>query len=50
QWLSTKDQNGWNDKEPSWNFAKYLINEKGELVKFFTPQTSVLSEEVTKVL
>lgn len=50
QWLSTKDQNGWNDKEPSWNFAKYLINEKGELVKFFTPQTSVLSEEVTKAL
>jgi glutathione peroxidase len=35
QWLSSKDQNGWNDQEPTWNFCKYLINENGELVKFF---------------
>lgn len=34
-WLTDKNQNGWNDKEPSWNFCKYLINEKGELVEFF---------------
>lgn len=35
QWLTDKNLNGWNDKEPTWNFCKYLINEKGELVKFF---------------
>ena len=35
QWLSKKELNGWNDKEPSWNFCKYVINEKGELVNFF---------------
>jgi glutathione peroxidase len=34
-WLSDKNQNGWNDEVPSWNFCKYLINEKGELVNFF---------------
>lgn len=35
KWLSDKKLNGWNDKEPSWNFCKYLINEKGELTHFF---------------
>ncbi|MCC6727139.1 MAG: glutathione peroxidase [Saprospiraceae bacterium] len=35
QWLSKKDKNGWNDQAPSWNFCKYVVNEKGELVSFF---------------
>ena len=35
QWLSDKSKNGWNEKEPSWNFCKYDINEKGELQNFF---------------
>jgi glutathione peroxidase len=34
-WLTDKSQNGWNEQVPSWNFCKYLINEKGELVNFF---------------
>ena len=35
KWLSDKSQNGWNEKEPTWNFCKYVINEKGELTNFF---------------
>ncbi|AQG79921.1 glutathione peroxidase [Spirosoma montaniterrae] len=35
KWLSTKSMNGWNDKAPTWNFCKYVINEKGELTNFF---------------
>lgn len=35
QWLSKKELNGWNDKEPSWNFCKYVVNENGELTNFF---------------
>ncbi len=35
KWLTTKELNGWNDKAPSWNFCKYVINEKGELTNFF---------------
>lgn len=34
-WLSNKNQNGWCEKEPSWNFCKYLVNEQGELIEFF---------------
>ena len=34
-WLTDKTANGWCDKEPSWNFCKYLVNEKGELMDFF---------------
>lgn len=34
-WLTTKSENGWCDKTPGWNFCKYLISEKGELMDFF---------------
>jgi glutathione peroxidase len=35
KWLTTKTMNGWNDKAPTWNFCKYVINEKGQLTHFF---------------
>ena len=35
KWLTSKDLNGWNDKVPTWNFCKYVVNEKGELTNFF---------------
>ena len=34
-WLTDKTANGWNEKEPTWNFCKYLVNERGELAEFF---------------
>lgn len=34
----------------TWNFTKFLINEKGELVTVFSPKTTPLSEEVLKYL
>lgn len=46
KWLSTKDLNGWNDQAPKWNFCKYLINEKGELVKYFGSSVSPMGEEL----
>ncbi len=48
QWLSKKDLNGNNDKAPNWNFCKYLINEKGELVKFFPSSVKPMSPELLK--
>lgn len=35
KWLTDKSLNGWNDKEPTWNFCKYVVNEEGQLTHFF---------------
>jgi glutathione peroxidase len=50
KWLSYKNQNGWNDQPPSWNFTKYLVNEKGVLTHYFEPAVSPLSDSVTKAI
>ena len=46
EWLTDSRQNGWNNKQPSWNFAKYLVNEEGILTHYFDPAISPLSEAV----
>lgn len=38
QWLTQKELNGKMDSEVKWNFQKYLVNEKGELVNVFAPK------------
>ena len=48
KWLSDKSANGTNDQAPSWNFCKYLIDEKGNLVKFYPSKVSPLSEELLR--
>jgi glutathione peroxidase len=50
RWLTSKARNGWNDKAPSWNFSKYLIDEQGTLTHYFDPSISPLSEEVKKAI
>ena len=35
KWLTTKSLNGWNDKAPTWNFCKYVVDEQGRLTNFF---------------
>ena len=49
-WLTNKDLNGWNEKKPTWNFCKYLINEEGDLVAFFDKSVKPLSKEITGLL
>ncbi len=48
EWLSMADKNGWNDQAPKWNFCKYLINENGELVKFFPSGSTPMGFEITE--
>lgn len=50
RWLSDAKMNGWNNEEPSWNFCKYFINEKGELVKFFSSSVTPLDEQILKLI
>jgi len=50
RWLSDKDLNGWNDKEPSWNFCKYFINEQGELVKFFPSSVKPMDDQIISLI
>lgn len=50
RWLSTKDLNGWNDKEPTWNFCKYVVNEKGQLTHFFESKIKPDNEEFKKAV
>ena len=46
QWLTEQDKNGWNSREPEWNFTKYLIDENGVLTHYFGAAVSPLNAEV----
>ena len=50
QWLTQKTQNGVLDAEVKWNFNKFLIDEKGNLLAYFPSKVTPLSEEITSKL
>lgn len=50
KWLTQKELNGVMDSKVQWNFQKYLIDEKGNLVKVVAPRTLPTDEEVTSWL
>lgn len=49
-WLCDPSKNGWNSKDPSWNFSKYLLNSDGQLLGYFDPGVSPLNNEITKII
>jgi glutathione peroxidase len=50
RWLTEREQNGWNDKAPSWNFSKYLVDEQGVLTHYFDPSVAPLGPEIKEAL
>jgi glutathione peroxidase len=46
EWLSNAKENGWLSEAPTWNFCKYLINEKGVLTHFFEAAIEPLGAEI----
>ena len=45
-WLTSKDENGVLDAKVTWNFQKFLIDEKGEIVKSVSPKEKPDSKEI----
>lgn len=45
-WLTEKSKNGKMDSEVKWNFQKYLINEKGELVEVLPTKEKPFSDKI----
>jgi glutathione peroxidase len=50
KWLSNKEENGVCGDAPKWNFGKYLIDEKGNIIKYFSSKVDPMSEEITSLL
>lgn len=50
QWLTEKKYNNFKDSHVKWNFQKYLVNEKGDLVAVFDPKIKPLSQQVTDAI
>ena len=50
RWLTNKDVNGHKNSTVKWNFQKYLVDEKGNLVDYFFSNTNPMSSKITKFL
>ncbi|HAB28731.1 MAG: glutathione peroxidase [Xanthomarina sp.] len=50
KWLTSKELNGVSSSSVKWNFQKYLINEKGNLIDYYYSITSPTSTKITKHL
>ena len=50
EFLTKKDLNGVADSEVRWNFQKYLLNEKGELMQMFPSSVLPLNEAIIGIL
>ena len=48
--LTRKELNGFTGSEVKWNFQKYLLDEKGDLIGVFKHTTDPLSEEILSLL
>ena len=50
KWLTDPNLNGWNSTSPSWNFGKYLIDEKGNLLKYYPSSVNPTSDKIISQL
>ena len=50
KWLTDPGRNGWNDKPPTWNFTKFLINEEGVLTDYFEAGVSPSGKQIQEAI
>lgn len=50
QWLTQKDQNGFENSSIEWNFQKYLIDENGKLIGIYESKTEPNSSEIISAI
>lgn len=50
QWLTDPAENGWNSKQPSWNFCKYIVDETGKLTHYFDSAVEPMGNEIIQVI
>jgi len=50
QWLTKASKNGKVDSEVKWNFQKYLVDGKGNLVDFYLSAVTPMDSKITKNL
>ena len=49
-WLTNKELNGKSNSTIKWNFQKYIVNEKGELLNYFLSTTKPMSPKITSLV
>lgn len=50
KWLTHKSENGVQDAKVTWNFNKFLIDENGNLIAYYSSKVEPLSKEITDKL
>ena len=50
QWLCNKEENGIMDAKITWNFNKFLLDEKGTIIAKYNSKVKPMSEEITSKL
>ena len=50
QWLTSKELNGRKSSSVKWNFQKYLVNEKEDLIDYYFSITKPMSSKITRHL
>ena len=50
KWLTSKDLNGKKSSSVKWNFQKYLVDDKGDLINYYFSITNPMSSRITKHL
>jgi glutathione peroxidase len=50
EWLTDKNLNGFQDSKVKWNFQKYILNEKGELIAVFPSSLKPDDESIINLI